>query len=84
MFIFNRMRTVDNRAEVMLKTMEFEKDWRLETATEMELYVYSYVNPDSHNVKRVLLNHVYKLRREAMEISEQYYKLKRVMDTIHQ
>lgn len=83
MFIFNKMKTVDNHAEAMLREMEFEKNWRIRSARDIETQAYKIMNPEHYYIKQYMLDHACKLCREAMEISEQYYKLKEVMKVIH-
>ena len=82
MFIFDMKEKVDNRAEVMLRQMDFEKGWRLSAAEDMESQAECITKPEHYIVKQTLLDIACKYRREAMEIGDCYYKLKNVLNKL--
>lgn len=82
MFIFNKMDNVNNKAEVMLKEMRFEYNWRIRAAHNMMSQADKIKRPENAYTKLALLDQSSKLIREAMEINECYYKLKYVMEAL--
>ena len=84
MFIFNKMNCkVDNRAGAMLRQLEFEKVWRMDAARNMEYQAEGIDWSENPNTKRALLDAACEHRREAIEINEQYRKLKEVLNGLH-
>ena len=83
MFIFNRMKTVVNHAEAMLREMKFERNWRMRSAADIEAQACKITKPENAYIRQYMLDHASRLCREAIEIGEQYCKLKEVLDTIH-
>ena len=83
MFIFNMMEKVDNRADNMLAVMRFEMDWRLNAAKHLESQAHCIKRPENYDMKQMMLDTACKCRREVLEISDCYYKLKDVMNKLH-
>lgn len=83
MFIFDKMDKVDNRAEVMLEKMRFERAWRIRAARDMESQADKISKPENWRMRTAMLDHAAKLIREAMEINDAYHKLKNVVDAVH-